>query len=84
VRVVSGPRILEFAGPERVRQLLRAPNATAVRKRKTGEVVCVLLEPHGDDSRLHARGGNPQRLSHDCETEDNPPRVWTFKKLPHV
>jgi hypothetical protein len=65
----------------RVRRLLMAPNAVAVRKRKTQDIVAILLEAYGDDSRLHARGGNPQRLSHNGETPENPRRVWTFKRL---
>lgn len=81
VRVMAGPRLIEFAGPERVRQLLAAPNAVAVRARKTGDVVAILLETWGDDSRLRARDANPQRLSHRSVTEDNPNRCWTFKKL---
>jgi hypothetical protein len=31
ILVTAGPRIVEIAGPERVRQLLAAPNAVAVR-----------------------------------------------------
>jgi hypothetical protein len=36
----------------------------------------------GDDSRLRPRSGNPQALSHDSETDENPRGVWMFKKLP--
>jgi hypothetical protein len=61
-----------------------APNARIVRKRKTQEVVCIALEPYGDDCRVHERTGNPQRLSHNAETAENPNRVWTFKKLEPV
>jgi hypothetical protein len=82
VPVTAGPRLIEFAGPERVRRLLAAPNAVAVRKRKTQDIVAILLEPHGDDSGLRARGGNPQQLSHNCETDTNPRRVRTLKRLP--
>ena len=42
ILVSAGPRIVEIAGPERVRQLLAAPNAVAVRKRKTGAIVAIL------------------------------------------
>ena len=82
VLVTAGPRIVEIAGPERVRQLLAAPNAVAVRKRKTGAIVAIQLLEWGDDSRLHTRDGNPRKLSHCHETPENPPRVWTFKRLP--
>jgi hypothetical protein len=40
-----------------------------------------VLEPYGDDARVHERNGKPQRLSHNAETAKNPNRVWTFKKL---
>jgi hypothetical protein len=82
VPVTAGPRLIEFAGPERVRRLLAAPNAVAVRHRKTQDIVAILLEPHGDDSCLHARGGNPLQLSHNHETDTNPRRVWELKRLP--
>jgi len=48
---------------------------------KTGRFAAIQLLAHGDDSRLRSRYGNPQRLSHDSETDENPPRVWTLKKL---
>jgi hypothetical protein len=50
-------------------------------KRKTQAIVCIVLEPYGDDSRVHERNGNQQRLSHNAETAENPRRVWTFKLL---
>jgi hypothetical protein len=84
IPVSSGPRLIEFAGPERVRCLLQAPNARIVRKRKTQAIVAIVLEPYGDDSSVHERNGNPQRLSHNAETAENPNRVWTFKKLEPV
>ena len=62
--------------------MLAAPNAVAVRQRKTRAIVAIVLEPHGDDSGLHARGGNPLQLSHNCETDTNPRRVWELKRLP--
>jgi hypothetical protein len=81
IPVSSDPMLIEFAGPERVRFLLGAPNARIVRKRKTRAIVAMVLEPYGDDSRVHEHNGNPQRLSHNHETTENPPRMWTFKKL---
>ena len=82
IPVAVGPRIIEFAGPERVRRLLAAPNVKIIRKHKTGAIVELQLLEFGDDARLAPRDGNPQKLSHDSETAENPPRVWTFKKLP--
>ena len=84
VPVTAGPRLIEFAGPECARQLLMAPNAVAVRKRKTKAIVAIVLEPYGDDCRVHEHNGNPQRLSHNHETAENPNRVWTLKKLEPV
>jgi hypothetical protein len=83
VPVMSGPRCLEWAGPERVHQLLLAPNCKAVRRGgKHGPLVEIQVLEFGNDGRLHARGGNPQQLSHNCETDENPRRVWTLKRLP--
>jgi hypothetical protein len=73
---------VEIAGPERVRQLLAAPNAKIIRKRKTGAIVAIQLLDFGDNLRLPSRYGNPQMLSHNSETPENPPRVWAFKRLP--
>jgi hypothetical protein len=84
ILVTAGPRIVEFADPERVRRLLSAPNVKIIRKRKTGAIVAIQLLEWGDDSRLHTRDGNPQKLSHNHETPENPPRVWTLKKLADV
>jgi hypothetical protein len=82
ILVTAGPRIVEIAGPERVRQLLAAPNAVAVRKRKTGAIVAIQLLDYGDNLRVPSKYGNPQRLSYNHETPDNPHGVWTFKRLP--
>ena len=82
ILVTAGPRIVEIAGPERVRQLLTAPNAVAVRKRKTGAVVAIQLLDFGDTLQVSSRHANPQKLSHNHETPENPHGVWTFKRLP--
>lgn len=55
-----GPRIIEFCDPVSVRRYIGAPNAELVRKRKTGEIVQVNLQSHGDDSlvaSLHDTAG---------------------------
>jgi hypothetical protein len=84
ILVTAGPRIVEIAGPERVRQLLSAPNVKIIRKRKTGAIVAIQLLDFGDNLRVTARYGNPQKLSHNAETPENPRRVWTLKRLePH-
>jgi hypothetical protein len=82
IPVVSGPRLLEKAALERVLALLAAPNAVPVRVRKTHAIAAIKLVAHGDDEPLSPRSGNPQRLSHDSETDENPQGVWTFKRLP--
>ena len=46
---MAGPRLIEFAGPERVRRLAAAPNAKVIRKHKTKEIVAIILEPYGGE-----------------------------------
>jgi len=82
IPVMAGSRVIEFADPARVQKLIRASNVKVIRKRKTGTVVEIQLQECGDDSRTHSKWGNPQKLSHNSETADNPPRVWTLKRLP--
>ena len=82
--MVSGPRLIEMAGLERVLALLAAPNAVPVRARKTKAIAAIQLLEYGDDTRLRSRYGNPQALSHDAETDENPRGTWTFKRLPHA
>jgi len=81
VPAMSGLRCLELAGPERIAQLLKAPNTKAVRRRKDGKVVEIQFIEHGDDSRVPARQGNPRRYSHDHETDQNPANNWMLKHL---
>lgn len=78
---MAGARCVEFACPERVRRLLQAPNAHAVRQRKSNQIVEIQVDEYGDDSRLPARLGNPQELSTNREGEENPPNVWHFKRF---
>jgi hypothetical protein len=84
VKICCGPRLLELAGPERVRELLKGQNAKPVVARKTGRVVAIELLEYGNDTRLRSRSGNPQALSHDVETDTNPRGVWALKKLPLI
>jgi hypothetical protein len=81
IPVMAGPRCIEFAGPERVRRLLVAPNVRVIRRRKDRAVVEIQLAAHGDDSHLPSKRGNPQKLSHQAETDTNPRRVWMLKRL---
>jgi hypothetical protein len=81
ILVMAGPRCIEFADPARVQKLIGASNVKVIRKRKTGRIVEIQLLEYGDDSRTPSKCGNPQKLSHNHETPDNPPGVWTLKKL---
>jgi len=81
IPIMAGPRCIERAGPERLLRLAGAPNIQVVRQRKTGNIVEVQVLEFGDDSRLPSKYGNPFKLSTDYETPDNPPNVWTLKKL---
>jgi hypothetical protein len=60
---------------------MSAPNVRIVRKRKTGHIVEIQLLEYGDDSRLPGKWGNPQATSTRAESDDNPPNVWTLKKV---
>src|SRR5262249_47333592 len=84
IPVMAGPRCVEFAGPARVQKLIGASNVKIIRKRKTGSIVEIQLLEYGDDSRIPSKWGNPQKLSTDYETPDNPHGVWTLKRLPAV
>jgi hypothetical protein len=68
----------------RVLALLAAPNAKPVVAHRNKVIVAIQLVAHGDDSRLRTRCGNPQALVHDAETDENPRRCWTFKRLQHA
>jgi hypothetical protein len=61
IPVTSGPRLLEWADPQRAAALLRAPNVRPILKHKKYLVEIQVLV-HGDDSRVRRREGNPQAL----------------------
>jgi len=81
IPVFSGERVIEFADEARARQLLTAPNAKAVRRRKDRQIVGVELEDLGGNWKEPALHGNPRQYSHDHETDRNPARVWTLRHL---
>jgi hypothetical protein len=60
---MSGPRMIERAGPERVRRLLLAAKVQIVRRHKDKRIVELQLLNYADDSRVPAKWGNPLRLS---------------------
>jgi len=78
---MSGPRLIEMAGPERVRSLMHAPNAVVSLVRKTRAIAAIELLSYGDDSRRKPAQDNPQKLSVVTETDDNPRGVWMLKHL---
>jgi hypothetical protein len=73
IPVVSAPRLNELAGWVRVLALLAAPNAQPIVAHKTKAIAAIGLLEYGDDTRLRPHSRNPQALSHDAETDENPP-----------
>jgi len=83
VPVFAGPRLLEFATGRRLQQLVEAPNAEVVVRRRDQVIVQINLAEAGDDSDWqpeHPRA-NPRRYAHDHENEQNPRGVWTLRHL---
>lgn len=56
IPVISGARIVALVCAEHAARIAAAPNAEAVRKRKTGRIVQINLKSHGDDSDLRSYG----------------------------
>jgi hypothetical protein len=80
IPVTAGPRLVEMADPQRVLALLRAPNVRVVRRHKRTIVELQLLD-FGDGATVPPKWGKPQKLSTNLESDDNPARVWKFKRL---
>lgn len=78
--VRAGPRLIEMADPARIQVLLRAANAQPILSQKRHLVGIQLLD-YGDSSRVPSKWGCPQKLTTNLETDDNPPRVWMFKRI---
>jgi hypothetical protein len=79
IPVTSGPRLLEMADPQRAEALMRSANVKALRYKRT--IVELQILDYGDSSRVPAKWGNPQKLSTDFESDDNPARVWKLKQI---
>ena len=77
---MSGSALVEMADVSRVRSLLAGANVRVIRRHRR-EIVELQLLDHGDNYRIPHKWGNPQKLSTDLETPDNPAGVWTLKKL---
>lgn len=73
--------IVERVDRARARRLAMAINATVVRKRN-GEIVRINMGATSDDSLEDSLHGNPLKYSHNHETETNPEKVWTIKRIP--
>ena len=69
-----------MADQERARSLLLAPNASGVYARR-GAIVAIELLDYGGDWRHKSARNNPQKLVFNAETDENPPKVWAFKKI---
>lgn len=80
IPVTAGPRLLEMADPQRVEALMRAPNVIAIRRHKRNIVELQIVD-YGDSSRIPPKWGRPQKLTTNLEADDNPARVWKFKRL---
>jgi len=70
---------MELVDLNRACALERAPN-TVVRRRRDGRILQINLLSFSDDHNRRRRGGNPQSLIHDHESDTNPPRVWELKR----
>ncbi len=71
-------RVLALIPARDVKHYREAPNAR-VQENDAGQVI--VLQHWSDDTSLIVHRGNPRRYSHDHETGENPPRVWTMRRL---
>jgi hypothetical protein len=74
--------IIERIDFARARRLSTAPNATAVRARKGGTIVRILLGSVGDDSAVKKLQGDPKRYTYLDRSEEMPQGVHTLRRLP--
>ena len=82
VPVLSGERVIELAGRERVACLLNGSNVRAIRGgHKKRQIVALEILDFGDNHREKSRGASASKYTHDNENDDNPPRVITFRYL---
>ena len=81
VIIATDGRIIEFASQARALKIACAVNVEQVVRTRRGEIARVELTAFGDDNRMKARAGDPQRLSHKYETDTNPRGVWELQNL---
>jgi hypothetical protein len=79
IPVTAGPRLVEMADAQRAEVLARAPNVRALRYKRN--IVELQIVDYGDSYRVPPKWGNPQQLSTDSESDDNPARVWKLKRI---
>ena len=72
--------VIEMADASRVRQLAQAANAQFIRRHKDGQLMRIMLTSFGEDYGRRGRNGNPQKDVYNAESDQNPPRVWDFKR----
>ena len=75
---------LWLADEQQARDLLHSGSVRLIRRRGCARVLQAVVAISRDDQlRLAGRGtaADHMRYSHDHETRENPPRVWTFTKL---
>ena len=73
--------VIEKVDPERARSILKAPNARAMPPNRQKLIVAIELLDYGGDWRHKSAWNNPQKLVFNAETDENPPKVWAFKKI---
>ena len=88
VPVFCGRRCLEWAGPERMRDLLKAKNVEPIHRHKDRKIIELQVQSFSHDEEgkplgegLPSTGGNASTYTHNHETPTNPPRCWTFRRL---
>jgi hypothetical protein len=88
VPVFCGRICLGRVGPERLRDLLKAKNVKPVHRHKDRKIVELQVESFSHDEEgkplgegLPSQGGNASTYTHTHETDENPPRVLTFRDL---
>lgn len=69
-----------MADASRVRQLAQATNAEFVIRHKDRQLMRINLTSYGEDYGRRGRHGNPQKDVYNAESDQNPPRVWDFKR----
>ncbi len=81
IRVFCGSYAVDLVDEQHAEHMARGENVTVIRRRRDRKIVQINVENHGECFSMKPQRGNPRRYSHDHETRDNPPRVWTIRRL---